>query len=199
MAQNVDDLFLMVSQGDKVASDMLFKWYINLAWKIAEGIAKAKGIYTYEKEDIYCSLVELYQITLYSFAIGTVPFRIYAERLLFKRIPTFLVRDSIQGKDLFVSLDAEDDDGCNYYDIIESQDYNEMMASINQDSNKQVIASTDFGNRKNNVRIKRLMKFKDRGYSRKEIMEVMNLTVWQYRYLERLISEVDCDKKFEMK
>ena len=74
-----------------------------------------------------------------------------------------------------------------------------MMVSINNDSDKQLIASTDFGNRKNNVRVKRLVKFKEQGYSRKEIMDIMNLTVWQYRYLERLIGEVDDNRKFEMK
>ena len=199
MKQNVDDLFLMVSQGDRLASEKLFQWYMDLAYVIADKVANVKGIYTYEREDIYSPLVELYQITLTSFAIATVPFKKYVERLLYKRIPTLLVRESIHNKELFLSLDAEDDDGINLYDIIESPDYIEMMVAINQDSDKQLIASTDFGNRKNNVRIKRIMKFKELGYSRKEIMEVMNLTVWQYRYLERLISEVDCDKKFEMK
>lgn len=189
MNQNVDDLFLLASQGNKKAYEDLFDCYMKMAMAMAINTAKIKGIYTLDEDEVYYKLVNLFDVTIRTFAIGKVPFKNFAASLLKKRIVSIVVRDSMSETPL-LSLDKIDENGFSYYDVIPSDDYSKMMESLNTTKNKQTISSKRLCSKQTRKRINQILELKSEGYKRSEICEIMGLSVFQYRYLERVMRKI---------
>ena len=200
MQENTDDLFLLASTGNKKANEQLMSWYIDTGFAIASKIAKNNGIYTYNEDNIYYQLIELFQVTLRGFTVGNIPFKNYATFLLKKRLPAIVVKESIGEDTSTLSLDLEDEDGLTLHDILPSDDYINMVKKLYVEDNKQTIASTKISTRKNDKKIKKILYYKDLGFKRTEICKLLNISIWQYRYLERLMNKHSNEiKTYELK
>lgn len=189
--KGLDNLFLLTCQGDKKANDDLCKWFVGQGLHSAKSYAKQKGIYAVNYDEVVYKLQQLYLLVIRSFSIGSIPFKRYAELLTRKRIIGIVVGASIKENESILSLDSVDPSGGSMIETIASKDYEEMKNKINANQVKQVMASKRVRNYKLDLRLKRVMKLMELGYKRSKIMELTGLTLGRYKYVQKLIKDME--------
>ena len=193
-----DALYISASTGNKDSYRKLYSWFQNLGNSIAIGILQKKGIYTFSKEDLGFYIAEVYLDVLRTYAVGKIPFHRYAETVLKKRMTRIVANMLRDQADRPLSLDTMDEDGIPLIEKVDSGDYEDMILKIETDEHRQIIASKSNHSMVVNSRIKKLMKFREAGMSKKEICRRMNLTDGQYRYMKRSIRDI-LNSTIEMK
>lgn len=191
MSLNLDDLYLQATKYDKEAYGLLFDWFLNEGVIVILSVAKHSKIEQFNLEDLKLLLSDMFIGIIRGFNIAVSPFKTYATFLLKKRALR-IIEESISFSNKFVcSIDAPNKEGISILDVAESEDYASMQNELYKSSNSYFLSSTNFKSKKIDKRLTKLLDYQEKGFKKKEIMRIMNLTDGQYRYLLRVLYDIE--------
>lgn len=191
MFYELDNLYLLSTKFNREAYNKLYSWFVDTGTIIALGNAKTFNVVDLNIEDTRLQLSELFIIVVRSFSVGVVPFEQYSLFLIRKRIASLMANNSSYGNEYIISLDNVDEEGNKLIDLIESEDYHSMHKTIHKSEYKQMFASKKVRNYKINGNLHKVYALREQGYKRHEIMEKLSITEGQYRYIIRLIMNIE--------
>ena len=129
--KDLDEHFLAAKNGNEAEYKLLLNLFTKRGMYIARGIAKTRGIFSFDFDEAYDEIQDLFLVCMDTYEYGKIPFTRYADFLLKRRLLTCIMK---YGFKAVISLDEViSEDGTTRLDLIQSDDYERMMSAINEE------------------------------------------------------------------